>query len=102
MLDARFEKYYHKGHIPTSKSLSLLEVMDENYCFKPADEMRKIFQSRGIANPDKDEIILTCQRGITACILDTALRTLGNPNTSVYDGSLEEWSIKTGGEPPKE
>ena len=45
-------------------------------------------------DPSKDEVVLTCQRGITACILDAALRSLGNPATKVYDGSFEEYSEK--------
>lgn len=39
-------------------------------------------------------IITSCQRGITACILDVALRLIGNNQTSVYDGSYEEFSRK--------
>ena len=55
------------------------EVMDENYCFHPREKMIEAFKRQaGIENPESDKIILTCQRGITACIIDFALKTLGN------------------------
>ncbi len=37
---------------------------------------------------------MTCQRGVTACIVDFAMKLIGNTNTSVYDGSYEEYSKK--------
>ena len=46
-------------------------------------------------DPLNDEVVLTCQRGVTACILDTALEYLGNEKTSVYDGSLEEYAQRS-------
>jgi thiosulfate/3-mercaptopyruvate sulfurtransferase len=102
LLDGRIAKYYQKAHIPTAVSLPLDHVMDGNYSFLPREEMIARFQSVGVKNPLTDEVVFCCQRGITACIIEHALRTLGNENTSVYDGSLEEWAQRTGMELPKE
>eukprot|EP00347_Sterkiella_histriomuscorum_P014041 403362385 len=93
LLDSRVRKYYERGHIPTSRSLSLTDVLDDDFCYKKSEEMKKIIKEiGGIQNPEKDEVIMTCQRGITACIVDAAFRTVGNNNTSVYDGSYEEYA----------
>lgn len=35
---------------------------------------------------------MSCQRGITACIIDAAFKIAGNQHTSIYDGSYEEYS----------
>jgi FK506-binding protein 1 len=37
-------------------------------------------------------VIISCQRGITACIVNAALEIAGYSKTSVYDGSYEEYS----------
>ncbi|TNV76565.1 hypothetical protein FGO68_gene2944 [Halteria grandinella] len=102
LLDGRIAKYYHKVHIPTAQSLPLDHVMDPQYCFLNQDELIAKFKSVGVKDPLKDEVVFCCQRGITACIIEFALRSVGNENTSVYDGSLEEWAIKTGMELPKD
>ncbi|CDW90459.1 UNKNOWN [Stylonychia lemnae] len=102
LLDSRVHKYYLRGHIPTSRSLALDEVMDKDFCYLKKDDMVKIIQSKGIKDPSKDKIILTCQRGITACIVDAAFKSIGNENTSVYDGSFEEYAKIKGIEVHKE
>lgn len=61
MFDARLDKYYHRGHIPTSKSLPFDSIMDKDYCFLPPEEMLKVWKEKGgIANPAEDRVILTC------------------------------------------
>jgi 3-mercaptopyruvate sulfurtransferase SseA len=43
LLDGRLSKYFERAHIPTSKSVPLSDVMDENYCFLPRDKMIEVF-----------------------------------------------------------
>ena len=44
------------GHIPGAKNLEWLEMIDEeSHTFKPAEEMRRILQSNGIA-PEKEVV----------------------------------------------
>jgi thiosulfate/3-mercaptopyruvate sulfurtransferase len=76
--------------------------MDSQYCYLPPEQLTKLFQAAGVKDPYQDPVVFSCQRGITACIIELALRTLGNNNTRLYDGSLEEWARKTGMELPKE
>jgi 3-mercaptopyruvate sulfurtransferase SseA len=95
MLDGRLKKYFERANIPTSKSVPLDTVMDNNYCFLPHEQMLDVFHNVGLKNPESEEVILTCQRGITASIVNLALKTLGNEHTTVYDGALEEYAEKT-------
>ena len=95
MLDGRLKKYFERANIPTSKSVPLDTVMDANYCFLPHEQLLDVFHNVGLKNPESDEVILTCQRGITASIVNLALKTLGNERTSVYDGALEEYAERT-------
>lgn len=37
---------------------------------------------------------MTCQLGISACLVEGVLKNLGNMNTSVYDGSFQEWDFQ--------
>jgi len=102
ILDGRLASFFEKAHLPTSKSVPFNTLMDKDYNFLPADQLLKIFQAAGVADPEKDEVYFSCQRGITACIVEFALRTLGNENTRLYDGSLEEWAKRTGMVLPKD
>ena len=44
------------GHVPGALHLEWLEVMDEeSHTFKPADELRHIFSSKGIV-PEKEVV----------------------------------------------
>lgn len=60
LIDSRVHKYYLRGHIPTSRSLSLTDVLDEDFCYKKPEEMKKVIKNVGVKNPEKDEVILTC------------------------------------------
>jgi len=83
------------GTIPTAENLPFIDVLNPDRTFKSPEELRRLFESVGIKNPEQDEVVLSCQRGITACIVDAAFRALGNTKTKVYDGSYEEYSLKT-------
>lgn len=94
ILDSRFDTIFNQGHIPTSKNLPFNMVLNENRTYKSPTELKDIFKQAGVRDPIKDEVALTCQRGITACILEAALRSIGNDRSSVYDGSYEEYAEK--------
>jgi thiosulfate/3-mercaptopyruvate sulfurtransferase len=67
-------------------------LLNEDKTFKSIDALLESFKSVGLSDPATQPMILSCQRGVTACILDAAMRLVGNENTSVYDGSYEEYS----------
>ena len=96
-MDSRFTKIYDDGHIPTSKTMPFTEVLNPDKTFKSQEELVQAFKAQGVNNPQNEKIVFTCQRGITACILEAATAILGNENAKVYDGSWEEYSRKIRG-----
>eukprot|EP00347_Sterkiella_histriomuscorum_P000154 403376966 len=93
-LDSRFTKNYDDGHIPTSATYPFTEVLNADRSFKTKEELIAGFKAQGINDPTNDKVVFTCQRGITACILEAAISILGNTNAQVYDGSYEEYQRK--------
>ncbi|RYV01849.1 sulfurtransferase [Shewanella sp. OPT22] len=76
------------GHIPTSLNLPFNEVL-EGDCFKAIKPLSILFDR--ITNSKNDRIIFTCGSGVTACIILIAARLAGYNNTTLYDGSWQEW-----------
>jgi thiosulfate/3-mercaptopyruvate sulfurtransferase len=77
------------GHIPGSFSVPVGELLDPNTkAFLPADQLRKVFESKGL-DPEK-RIVTSCGTGVTAAVIDAALREAGfgeATNKKLYDGS---------------
>ena len=81
------------GHIPGSISVPHSELLDENGALLPGDELRRIFESKGV-HPEKP-IISSCGTGVTAAVIDAALgeADFGHANDRrLYDGSWTEWA----------
>jgi thiosulfate/3-mercaptopyruvate sulfurtransferase len=76
LIDARFSDVFKKGHIPTSTNVPFSDLLEADQGkFKSPEEIKKIFQVKGqLKNPETDTAVLTCQLGISACVLDAALR----------------------------
>lgn len=77
------------GHIPGSLNLPFTSFLTEEGFEKSPDEMKQLFQEKGIdlSKP----LTITCRRGVTACQLALASFILGKEDTAVYDGSWYEW-----------
>lgn len=73
-------------------NLPFSELLNPDKTYLSKDQLIKKFKEAGIEDPLSDHIIISCQRGITACVVETALKELGNPNTRLYDGSYGEYS----------
>lgn len=56
---------------------------------KSDDQLSKICSERGIniGSP----MLHSCGSGVTACVVDLAMRILGAPESVVYDGSWTEY-----------
>ena len=63
--------------------------LDEHGAFRPADEVRALYESRGVT-PDKT-VIPFCQGGYRSASTFLALTALGYPNVRNYVGSWGEW-----------
>jgi thiosulfate/3-mercaptopyruvate sulfurtransferase len=79
------------GHIPSAVNIPWAQaVNDSDGTFKSADELKKLYESKGIS-PDK-EIIAYCRIGERSSHTWFVLKyLLGYPNVKNYDGSWTEW-----------
>ena len=83
------------GHVPGAANIPWGENVQADGTFKPADELRKLYESRGITR-DKD-IIAYCRIGERSSIAWFALKhLLGYPNVRNYDGSWTEYGSLVG------
>jgi thiosulfate/3-mercaptopyruvate sulfurtransferase len=77
------------GHIPGSVNLPFTELVREDGTMRPADEVGRLLEARGIdlLRP----VVATCGSGTSACALVLALDLMGHRNAAVYDGAWTEW-----------
>jgi len=80
------------GHIPGSRNLPYGKLLDENACFKPANELRRLFSAAGVS--ENHSVITSCGSGITAAILNLGLHLAGFDQGALYDGSWAEWGTR--------
>ncbi|MEM9158238.1 MAG: sulfurtransferase [Verrucomicrobiota bacterium] len=76
------------GHIPGSSCIPFNELLN-NGCFKPVEELKKIFETT--LSPNATRTVFSCGSGVTASILALAADECDYPNLAVYDGSWAEW-----------
>ena len=77
------------GAVPGAVHLEWTNNLQPDGRFKPADELRAMYESRGVT-PDK-QVITYCQGGYRAAHAYLALRILGYPTVRNYTGSWKEW-----------
>jgi thiosulfate/3-mercaptopyruvate sulfurtransferase len=78
------------GHIPGAVNIPWAQAVNENGTFKSADELQKLYHSKGVA-ADK-EVISYCRIGERSSHTWFVLKyLLGYPNVKNYDGSWTEW-----------
>jgi len=78
------------GHIPGAKSIPWARAVAEDGTFKPAHELRELYEGQGIT-PDK-EVVVYCRIGERSSHTWFVLHELlGYPTVRNYDGSWTEW-----------
>jgi thiosulfate/3-mercaptopyruvate sulfurtransferase len=78
------------GFIPSSVPVYWEDLLEPQLkTFKPAGEIRKIYESRGVV-PSK-EVIVYCQVGMRAAVDLFALHLIGYDHLRNYYGAWEEW-----------
>jgi thiosulfate/3-mercaptopyruvate sulfurtransferase len=79
-----------KGHIPGAKSVYFKNLIDENFCMKSTEELKKEFEKQEV-KLDND-ITVYCGSGVTASVDILALTLLGKFDVcKIYDGSWSEY-----------
>jgi thiosulfate/3-mercaptopyruvate sulfurtransferase len=83
------------GHMPGAQNIPWSTAVNEDSTFKPADQLREIYGSRGI-DADKPTIAY-CRIGERSAHTWYVLTyLLGYPNVRNYDGSWTEWGSLIG------
>jgi thiosulfate/3-mercaptopyruvate sulfurtransferase len=78
------------GHIPTAQSIPWAQAVRDDGTFKPADELRQLYQAKGVS-PDK-AVTAYCRIGERSAHTWFVLRELlGYEDVRNYDGSWTEW-----------
>ena len=78
------------GHIPGAASVPWAQAVQENGTFKPADELRELYTSKGVLNGG--DIIAYCRIGERSAHTWFVLHELlGEDAVKNYDGSWTEW-----------
>jgi thiosulfate/3-mercaptopyruvate sulfurtransferase len=78
------------GHIPGAKSIPWAQAVREDGTFKPAAELRALYEARGVT-PD-GPVAAYCRIGERSSHTWFVLRELlGYPDVRNYDGSWTEW-----------
>jgi len=94
VVDSRDSAEFAQGTVANAISLPYESLLNEDYSFKSKDEIAAAFKSASINKPHSEALVLSCNRGVTACALDIALRELGNTNSRMYDGSWTEYKAR--------
>ena len=78
------------GHIPGAASIPWAQAVNEDGTFKPADELRELYESKGVLNGD--DVIAYCRIGERSAHTWFVLHELlGKDDVRNYDGSWTEW-----------
>lgn len=90
LLDSRPLKRYTDGHLPGAAHIFWEEtvVSAKTPVFLPPDDLRKLFESRGVA-PGK-KLITYCEVGLQASHMYFVAKYLGY-DVSMFDGSFYQW-----------
>jgi thiosulfate/3-mercaptopyruvate sulfurtransferase len=79
------------GHIPGAASVPWAQAVKEDGTFKSADELRELYEGKGVINGD-DPIIAYCRIGERSAHTWFVLHELlGKDDVKNYDGSWTEW-----------
>ena len=75
VLDSRYSEAFYMGNIDGSINLPFPNFLNADKTFKSPDEINELFSEATGLNPSDQstEVVLSCQAGITACILELGL-----------------------------
>jgi thiosulfate/3-mercaptopyruvate sulfurtransferase len=84
------------GHIPGAASVPWAQAVEEDGTFKQADDLRKLYEEKGVIDGEKP-IISYCRIGERSAHTWFVLsELLGQGNVRNYDGSWTEWGNLVG------
>lgn len=78
------------GHIPGAGNLFFQTNLQDDFCFKPAAELRRCWEA-ALAGTEPGAVVHSCGSGITACANLLAMECAGLTGSRLYAGSWSEW-----------
>lgn len=83
-----------RGHIPGALNIPREELIDSTTgTFRSNEEIATIFSQAGV-QPDQ-HVVAYCNGGVAATTVLFSLAMLGYPQLTNYDGSWNEWGVRT-------
>ncbi len=79
------------GHIPGAVQTSYQWYFQKDKTVLPYDQMRKLFESRGVTR-DK-EVVAYCTIGIRSAFAYFLFRLMGYDRVANYDASIKDWAV---------
>lgn len=93
LIDVRKPDHVNKGTLPGFRNSYCEKYLTEDLTkFRSKEEIQQILNDDGV-NISK-QLVFSCGAGITACINEVAALLVGAKDTSIYDGSYQEYSKK--------
>lgn len=82
------------GHIPGALSLPREVLIDPaSGTFRSNEELTQVFASAGVK--PEERVVAYCNGGVAATTVLFGMALLGHPNLTNYDGSWNEWGIRS-------
>jgi thiosulfate/3-mercaptopyruvate sulfurtransferase len=78
------------GHVPNAINIPLSDNYDDNGQFLSADLLKRLYSNK-LGEYSKNDPIMMCGSGVTACLSRFCIELAGLPPVSVYPGSWSEW-----------
>ena len=78
---------FDQAHIPSSVCQPCTDFLQDGVSLLPDEELKE----RLVANNEVGKTITYCGGGVAATVNAIVCRLVGNPDVSVYDGSMSEW-----------
>lgn len=98
LLDTRSEAEFDAGHLPGAKSWDWFNaVPDGSWAASRGPEVLQA-ELEALGLRQSDEIVAYCRSGMRAAHTYVVLRHVGFPRVRLFDGSWQEWSMRTGEE----
>jgi thiosulfate/3-mercaptopyruvate sulfurtransferase len=82
------------GRMPSAISLPYKQILNADGHLMQFDALVDTFQEAGV-NLSKP-VLVYCNGGVSACVVATALESVGHRQWSVYDGSWNEYGNEQG------
>ena len=95
LLDTRSDVEFTQGHLPGAISWDWFNAVPAGSweCSRDPGALRSELEALGV-HPS-DEVVAYCRSGMRAAHTYIVLRHAGFPRVRLYDGSWQEWSIKS-------